>query len=183
MTPAEIVAQAARRGVEVKLTPAGDGLRIWSDGDPPPDLVELLKAAKPDIIAALRREPFLEAVEGRPTDVSDARWESAIKGLRAFLLSGYGGRCRAPRLAARRALPCPRAVVADQPLRRRAADWRSRGDRSFGTAIRIRTASGASQAFYRRPEPDLAQVYRERVEASPPRCGRSRGEGQRGRVR
>jgi hypothetical protein len=55
VTPAEILAQAARRGVEVGLNPAGDGLRLWSDGDPPTDLVELLKGAKPELVAHLRR--------------------------------------------------------------------------------------------------------------------------------
>jgi hypothetical protein len=56
MTAAEILAKAQARGVEVGLTPAGDGLRIWSEGDPQADLVELLKCAKPQIIEALRRE-------------------------------------------------------------------------------------------------------------------------------
>jgi hypothetical protein len=55
VAPGEILAQAARRGVEVGLNPAGDGLRLWSDGDPPTDLVELLKGAKPELVAHLQR--------------------------------------------------------------------------------------------------------------------------------
>jgi hypothetical protein len=76
VTPAEILAQAARRGVEVGLNPAGDGLRLWSDGDPPTDLVELLKSAKPELVAHLcartRDGPLLQSIEAaRPPDVGD----------------------------------------------------------------------------------------------------------------
>ena len=56
MTPAEILAQAAQRGVEVGLSPPGDGLSLLSDGDPPEDLVELIKSAKPEILALLQTE-------------------------------------------------------------------------------------------------------------------------------
>jgi hypothetical protein len=55
MTAAEIVAEALARGFWVELNPARDGLIIWPD-DPPPDLVNLLKRAKPQIVEALRRE-------------------------------------------------------------------------------------------------------------------------------
>jgi hypothetical protein len=56
MRPAELLAEAQSRGVEVRLTPAGDRLTIaWSEGDPPADLVDLIKVAKPQIVAELRR--------------------------------------------------------------------------------------------------------------------------------
>jgi hypothetical protein len=56
MTPADIVEKARRCGVTVTLTDAGTGLSLWADGDPPADLVELIKAAKPDIVAHLQAE-------------------------------------------------------------------------------------------------------------------------------
>jgi hypothetical protein len=55
MTPAEIIAEAASRGFQVSLNPSGDGLILWPD-DPPPDLVDLIRSAKPQIVAVLQAE-------------------------------------------------------------------------------------------------------------------------------
>jgi hypothetical protein len=55
MTAAEVVAGAVARGFWVELNPARDGLIVWPD-DPPADLVELLRCAKPQIIAVLKAE-------------------------------------------------------------------------------------------------------------------------------
>jgi hypothetical protein len=55
MTAAEILAQASARGFRVSLNHASDGLILWPD-DPPPDLVDLLRSAKPQIVAALKAE-------------------------------------------------------------------------------------------------------------------------------
>jgi hypothetical protein len=55
MTAAEIIAVATARGFQISLNPTGDRLILWPD-DPPTDLVELLKCAKPQIIAALKAE-------------------------------------------------------------------------------------------------------------------------------
>jgi hypothetical protein len=56
MTPAEILAEAATRGFRVSLNSTGDGLILWPGDDPPSDLVKLLKAHKPDIVARLQAE-------------------------------------------------------------------------------------------------------------------------------
>ena len=56
MSPADIVEKARRCGVAVTLTAAGTGLSLWADGDPPEEVVELLKAHKPDIVAHLQAE-------------------------------------------------------------------------------------------------------------------------------
>lgn len=55
MTPAEILAEAAARGFRVGLNPTGDGLIVWPD-DPPADLVDLLRSAKPQVVAVLQNE-------------------------------------------------------------------------------------------------------------------------------
>ena len=56
MTALEILAAAAARGFLVSLNSTGDGLILWPGDDPPSDLVALLKAAKPQIVAALQAE-------------------------------------------------------------------------------------------------------------------------------
>jgi hypothetical protein len=55
MTAAEILAQAAAMGFQVTLNPTRDALIVWPD-DPPPDLVDLLRSAKPQIVAAFKAE-------------------------------------------------------------------------------------------------------------------------------
>jgi hypothetical protein len=56
MNPAEIVEKARRHGVTVTLNDAGTGLSLSADGDLPDEVVELLKAHKPDIVAHLQTE-------------------------------------------------------------------------------------------------------------------------------
>jgi hypothetical protein len=56
VTAEEILADAKARGVRVALTPTGDGLELLSAGDPPPDIVALLKGAKTEIISRLQME-------------------------------------------------------------------------------------------------------------------------------
>jgi hypothetical protein len=56
MTPAEILAEAAARGFLVNLNYIGDGLILWPGEDPPTDLVNLIRGAKPQIIAVLQAE-------------------------------------------------------------------------------------------------------------------------------
>jgi hypothetical protein len=55
MTAAEIIAEAVARGFRVELNSTGDGLILWPD-DPPTDLVDLVRSAKPQIVAALKAE-------------------------------------------------------------------------------------------------------------------------------
>jgi hypothetical protein len=56
MTVAEILAEASTRGFLVTLKSTGDGLRLWPGDDPPADLVNLIRGAKPQIIAVLQAE-------------------------------------------------------------------------------------------------------------------------------
>jgi hypothetical protein len=56
MTAAEILAKVAALGFRVTLNYTGDGLILWPGDKPPADLVELLKAHKPTIVAHLQTE-------------------------------------------------------------------------------------------------------------------------------
>jgi hypothetical protein len=56
MSPADIVEKARQHGVAVTLNDAKTGLSLWADGDPPEEVVELLKAHKPDIVAHLQAQ-------------------------------------------------------------------------------------------------------------------------------
>jgi hypothetical protein len=56
MTAEEILAMAKVDGVDVALTATGDGLELLSAGDPPPDIVALLKDAKREVISRLQME-------------------------------------------------------------------------------------------------------------------------------
>jgi hypothetical protein len=107
----------------------------------------------------------------RPPDVSDAGWETAVDGLKAFLQAGRGDEARScgwpdhelyrvPPVWARVDL-CGAALLI--------------GDRAVieitSARIQIRTASGATQCFYRRPKPDFALVYAERLRLLIPDAG------------
>jgi hypothetical protein len=111
-----------------------------------------------------RHFPLLYDIEeARPHDVTDALWDVAMRGLRAFLATG--GAEEALRLGWSHD-----ELFGVPPL------WASIdrcgvglliGDREVvdiaGDRIQIKIASGATLSFYRRPEPDLALVYAERV--------------------
>jgi hypothetical protein len=56
VTAEEILARSKDEGVEVALTATGDGLELLSVGDPPADIVTLLKDAKTEIISRLHME-------------------------------------------------------------------------------------------------------------------------------
>jgi hypothetical protein len=174
MTPEETLVWVRSRGVTISLNPNCDGLKLRADKSVPPDVVAVVKAAKADIVAALRRRealtslferhrPLLEAVDdARPPDVDDALWETAKRGLRAFIAAGHADEAERlgwprdelyalPPLWARVDLCGAALLIGDREVLEVTRD-----------AIRIKTASGAIQALYRKPEPDFALIYSER---------------------
>jgi hypothetical protein len=52
----EILAMARASGVDVALTATGDGLELLSAGEPPPEIVAVLKGAKTEIVSRLQME-------------------------------------------------------------------------------------------------------------------------------
>jgi hypothetical protein len=56
MSPADIIEKARRHGVGMALNAAGTGLLLSTDAEPPGEIVELVRSAKPDIVALLQAE-------------------------------------------------------------------------------------------------------------------------------
>jgi hypothetical protein len=246
MTVDEALDLARSYRVEVRLNAAGDGLNLEVEADPPQALINILRRAKWDIVAALRqheidrRRPLITAwtndhfvstppntcrhcgggarecdafvrlycgndsgdvhtscqpawreaeearagaalgldplsglfdrhlpllydmEEARPYDVEDAGWDVAMRGLRTFLATGGADEAlrlgwshdelfAVPPVWAEVALCGVGLLIGDREVTDITAD-----------TIRIKTASGATQRFYRRPQPDYGLVYRER---------------------
>jgi hypothetical protein len=67
---------AERHGVVIRLNATGDGLALEAEAAPPSDLVEVLREAKAEIVAALRRQAVVQWVNDRfapsPPDVCAA---------------------------------------------------------------------------------------------------------------
>jgi len=110
----------------------------------------------------------------RPPDVSDARWQAALRGLQAFVAGGWGEKAErlgwprdelyaVPKLWSRVDLAGVALLIADDEVIEVAPD-----------EIRIRTASGAVQTFRRTPEPDWALVYFEQTRLR--RCDTAAGD-------
>jgi hypothetical protein len=56
VTPAEALAAAKKHGVEVRLTPLGDGVEVSSKANLPLEIRDLLKNMKAELIAHLQTE-------------------------------------------------------------------------------------------------------------------------------
>ena len=173
----------------------------WRDGkavfkaaaEPPPDVVALIDARKADISAFLHPDAVRRRLEAkaevlrapRPPDVTDGRWETALDGLRAFIGNGYADEAQR--------LGWPRdELFAVPPLWARVDLCGAAlliGDREVvditSNEIRIKTASGATTAFYRKPQVDYGVAYRARLKQigddalnEENRAARARGHGR-----
>ena len=115
-------------------------------------------------LARKRHQPFLRSIEAaRPPDLRGADWQAAIDGLWVFLAAGHGA--EAERLS------WPRdELYAVPPLWCRVDLCGAAlliGDREVvgitSSEIRIKTPSGATLAFYRKPAVDYGLAYRARI--------------------
>ena len=106
---------------------------------------------------------LLRIERAKPNNVNEAQWEEAMRGLRTFLATGHADEAlrlgwpedelfRVPELWSQIHL-CGAALLI--------------GDREVvnitSTEIRIKTASGSTLAFYRKPEVDYGVAYRARI--------------------
>jgi hypothetical protein len=89
MTVSSLIEQASAAGI--RLVPDGDTLRLRTRRDPPAELVEALRAHKPEILAALRQQPALAECLSRlqampyPADIEVDRWALFLADAAAFL--------------------------------------------------------------------------------------------------
>jgi hypothetical protein len=128
--------------------------------------------------ARLPRRKGFEAA--RPPDISDARWQAALRGLAAFVTAGWGDQAeaagwtrdelyRAPPLWARVDLTGVALLVGGNEV-----------VEVTPTEIKVKTPSGPTQTFYRKPPRDLAIIYREQLRLR--RCD-SAAADEEGRLR
>jgi hypothetical protein len=104
---------------------------------------------------------LLRTIESaHPPDVGDGQWEVALRGLRAFLAAGHAD--EALRLGWSHdelfRIPPAWSCISECGAALMIGDAEVIG--ISAEKIQIKTASGATQSFTRRPEPDLVLAYR-----------------------
>jgi hypothetical protein len=164
-----VLSQLALAGVTVQWR---DGKAVFKAvAAPSAGVIALIDARKADISAflhpdAVRRRLDAEAEvlrAPRPPDVSDDRWETALDGLRAFVVAGYGDEAqrlgwprdelyRVPQLWSQIHVCGCALVIGDNEV-----------VEVTPTRIGIKTRSGAIQSFYRKPQVDYALVHETRL--------------------
>ena len=166
-----VLGQLAQCGVSVRWR---DGKAVFSAAaEPPADVVALIDARKAEISAFLHPEAVQRRLDAeadvlqapQPPDVRDDHWEAALRGLRSFIELDHADEAlrlgwprdelyAVPKLWSRVDL-CGCALLI--------------GDREVvgitSTEIRIRTSSGATLTFYRRPEVDYRVAYEAHLRA------------------
>jgi len=87
MTPAEILAHAAQRGFTVRLDP--DGVRLRFAPGAPPDLVDLLRTNKPELVAYLQTRQEFEDHVANVMQVRGLPRPDAERVAYAIVLTGF----------------------------------------------------------------------------------------------
>ena len=92
MTAMNALELARSYGVRFSRKPDGSGVVYQAKAAPPPDVVAVLAAAKPDFLRVLAgREAAKVALNAAPPlDCLPRRWTEAQDGLRRFVKDGYG---------------------------------------------------------------------------------------------
>jgi hypothetical protein len=164
-----VLARLAQSGVSVRWR---DGKAVFRAAvEPPADSVALINARKADVSAFLHPDAVRRRLEaqaevlraGRPPDIGDDRWETAMKGQRSFIEHGHADE------ALRLGWP-HNELFAVPPSWSRvdlcgAALLIGDGEVISVTSSRIgiQTPNGSEQGFYRKPTVDYALVVRERL--------------------
>jgi hypothetical protein len=163
-----VLGKLAQSGVSVQWR---DGRAVFKAPAPPAaEIVALIDARKAEISAFLHPEAVQRRLDAeamvfqtkQPPDATDVQWDVAMRGLRTFLAAGHGAEAErlgwpkdelyaVPKLWSQIHLCGAALLIGDREVVSITAD-----------EIRIRTASGATLAFRRRPQPDYAVAYRQR---------------------
>ena len=165
---ADVFARCERSGVRLFLNSATDQHKLQASGkgNPPAHLIKrvgevrgALTAALPTLVLDRKGADAAIAAAKAPPDVTPAQWQEAIDGLWVFVAAGHA--------AAAEAAGWLRGELFAVPPRWSRVDLCGAGlaigDREVvdvtSAEIRIRTASGATLAFYRKPEIDYRVAY------------------------
>jgi hypothetical protein len=151
MTAMNALELARSYGVRFRRKPDGSGVAYQADAAPPPEVVAILAAAKPDFLRVLAgREAARTAMNATaPDDCPPRRWAEAQDGLQRFIRDGWGDQAallgwtaeelyRAPPLWARVDLTGAALMIGDR-----------RVVAVTGTSIAIETLSGSRLKFRR----------------------------------
>ena len=92
MSAPALEALAAAKAAGVKLILDGPNIILGATPRLPPDVVDLLKAVKPDLLRILAgREAAKAAFDARPPpNCSPQRWAETLHGLQHFVRDGWG---------------------------------------------------------------------------------------------
>ena len=91
----EVLVIARKLAVELSLD-AGDRLVATTKAGPlPARLLDLLKAARSDLVAMLKGQAQPPFGAKRPVDCTEVQWDTALLGLHHFLAGGHAGRALA----------------------------------------------------------------------------------------
>jgi hypothetical protein len=92
MTAMNALELARSYGVRFRRKPDGSGVAYQADAAPPPEVVAILAAAKPDFLRVLAgREAARTAMNATaPDDCPPRRWAEAQDGLQRFIRDGWG---------------------------------------------------------------------------------------------
>ncbi len=166
-----VLGQLALAGVSVQWR---DGKAVFkAAAAPPAGVITLIDARKAEVSAFLhpdvvrgRLDAEAELLQATPPpDVNNARWETAIKGLRSFIERGHGDEAlrlgwphgelfAVPPLWSRVDLCGCALLIGDGEV-----------ISITPSRIGIRTPNGSEQGFYRKPEVDYAFVFETRLKA------------------
>jgi hypothetical protein len=186
VTVPAVLSRLAQSGVSVHWR---DGKAVFkAAAAPPADIVALINARKAEVSAFLNPEAVQRRLHAetdvlqaeRPPDVSDDRWETALTGLRAFIAAGHGDEAlrlgwrrdelyRVPQLWSQIHLCGAGLLIGDCEV-----------VGITSSEIRIKTASGGTLAFYRRPVVDYRVAYEAHLKAI---CGNYPGSSEEPRLR
>jgi hypothetical protein len=91
MTAMNALELARSHVVQFRRKPDGSGVVYQAKAAPPPDVVAVLAAAKPDFLRVLAgREAAKVALNAAaPADCSGERWAKALRGLKWFVRDGW----------------------------------------------------------------------------------------------
>ncbi len=116
-------------------------------------------------MTAAARAPRHKGFEAkRPPDISDARWQAALRGLQSFVAGGWAERAEAAGWTRDELFAAPQLWSQVHLIGAALAIGDNEVIAVTPTEIRIKTASGATQGIYRKPATDFGLMFDSRFD-------------------